>query len=92
MKEYEKALDLCTEWYESNPNCYFILLYKGDIYFEMEKYPSALRCYDKVLNHSPNDETALKMKANVLIKMGNVDAIKDILSKIDPNDIRIGNL
>ncbi|EGV42136.1 tetratricopeptide repeat protein [Bizionia argentinensis JUB59] len=64
-KQYEKALyifDLNTKMFPYNPNGYDSL---GETYFNMKKYPEALKNYNKVLELKPEDENALKIIAEI---------------------------
>ncbi len=86
MGEYDKALDCCEKLYKSNSNRYYVLLEKGNIYFDMKKYIAALRCYNDVLDYIPNNLNALIGKSEVLIKKENFDMARDVLSKCEPYD------
>ena len=51
----QKALSILDKKLESNPDDYYLYQTKGNVYCAMEKYDSALICYDKVIEMKPSN-------------------------------------
>ncbi len=88
QKEFGRALDIFLELKKNNEES---LLYLGLIYFELNKFSKSIYFYNEFLKKKPNSTIALYNLAFVKQSVGEINAAKDIYTKlieIDKNKIR----
>jgi tetratricopeptide (TPR) repeat protein len=74
MGDEEQALEHLTRFAEINPNFAVDMLQaKAQLLASLERYPEALRHYDKVVAYRPDSEGAYLGKAELLLRMDRLD-------------------
>jgi len=80
IKSYQKTIELSNEYADGWFN-------SGRSYFHLEKYESALSCFNTALKIDWSDNESFEMKKEAMRKLGREDAILEELETIiDKND------
>lgn len=69
----QKAIYLLDKKIESNPNEYFLYQTKGNVYYSMERFDSAIICYEKVISMRPTYARAYMNVGETYELIGNKD-------------------
>lgn len=69
----QKAIYLLDKKIESNPDEYFLYQTKGNVYYTMERFDSAIICYEKVISMQPTYARAYMNVGETYELIGNKD-------------------
>lgn len=85
----QKAIYLLDKKIESNPNEYFLYQTKGNVYYSMERFDSAIICYEKVISMRPTYARAYMNVGETYELIGNKD--KAITNYLEAAKLFVGN-
>lgn len=73
--DVDGALELLDEFAESSPShAIDMIMAKAQLFASLEQYDRSLQLYDRVVEFRPDDEGTALSRAELLLRMGNVDA------------------
>jgi tetratricopeptide (TPR) repeat protein len=82
MGDEEEALEHLSKFAEINPNYAVDMLQsKAQLLSSLERYPEALKYYDKVVAYRPDNEGAYLGKAELLLRMDRLDDAIELYRK-----------
>lgn len=68
-EDLSKAISVCEQAIEQNPDNASLWKFKGSLLSEVEKYPEAILAYDQAININPQDASLFKDKGNILFRI-----------------------
>ena len=86
--KYAQAIELFTQALSYGGRALFHM-HRGDCYYNLKQYQTALQEYERGLEVSPQDVDLLRSKGEALLALGEVEAARAVLktaSELDPTD------